>query len=187
MASILRKAAKYRRVNTLLEEGEAHLRDNFTLPPKILKPVPRDTKSPDDITNFPLYETVPLPEAIPYAEGRYRPASIPLVQGYWPYTMYLEKGKVYNWCSCGISQLSPWCDTLCNQLVTRNRPMYFNVSESGYYKICQCKHSANAPFCNGTHRLYIRNYLSTNKGHYEFSGICVFWLGWVYILWNFQS
>lgn len=28
----------------------------------------------------------------------------------------------------------------------------FNVDTSGYYKICNCKNSANAPFCNGTHR-----------------------------------
>lgn len=37
MASILRRAAKYKRVSTVLQEGEAHLRDKFTPAPKILK------------------------------------------------------------------------------------------------------------------------------------------------------
>ncbi|NDW60341.1 hypothetical protein G0P98_28295, partial [Yangia sp. PrR004] len=40
----------------------------------------------------------------------------------------------------------------------RNRLIKFNVDTSGYYKLCNCKSSANAPFCNGTHRQAIRQY-----------------------------
>ena len=101
--------------------------------------------------------------------------------------MYLEKGKVYNWCSCGISINGPWCDGLCNGLVTRNRPVYFNVLESGYYKICNCKFSANAPFCSGTHRLVVKYHLSTHKGRFESFGALLFWGGWAYIFWNFYT
>jgi len=36
MALILKKAAKYKRISTVLAEGEAHLRDPFTPPPQIL-------------------------------------------------------------------------------------------------------------------------------------------------------
>jgi hypothetical protein len=39
MASILRKAANYKRISTILVEGEAHLRDPFFTPPEILKPL----------------------------------------------------------------------------------------------------------------------------------------------------
>jgi len=54
MASILKKAAKYKRISTVLYEGEAHLRDAFTPAPVILKPpTPRTEKKPDDITDFP--------------------------------------------------------------------------------------------------------------------------------------
>ena len=35
-----------------------------------------------------------MPEAIPYPEGAYRPASIAMNAGYFPYNMYLQKGKV---------------------------------------------------------------------------------------------
>ena len=188
MALILKKAAKYKRISTILAEGEAHLRDPFTPPPQIVTPPPQRTdRKPDDITDFPHQKVVPLPEVIPYQEGRYRPASVPLIAGYFPYNMYLQRGKVYQWCSCGISQNGPWCDSMCNYLVTRNRPMYFNVSESGYYKICNCKFSANAPFCSNTHRLVVKYHYLTHRGFYEFWGQVVYWLGWGYIIWNFYT
>lgn len=82
MASILRKAAKYKLVNTVLVEGEAHLKDPLMPPPQILKP-PSSTRapSPDDVTDFPAYKTIPIPESIPYREGKYRPPSIPFITG----------------------------------------------------------------------------------------------------------
>ena len=82
MASILRKAANYKRISTVLFEGEAHLKDPFIQPPQILKP-PAEKKAPtpDDITDFPQYKSVPIPESIPYREGKYRPPSIPFISG----------------------------------------------------------------------------------------------------------
>lgn len=82
MASILKKAAKYRRISAVLIEGEAHLKDPFIQPPMILKP-PAQTKapSPDDVSDFPRYKNVPIPENIPYMEGKYRPPSLPFITG----------------------------------------------------------------------------------------------------------
>lgn len=131
--------------------------------------------------------TVPMPEAIPYPEGKYVPASVPIIQGYYPYNLYLQKGKVHLWCSCGMSDNSPWCNGVCNHSVSRNRPIYFNVSESGYYKICQCKHSANAPFCNGTHKDYLKHYATTHRGLYEIAGLVAFYGGWVFMILNFYT
>lgn len=82
MSSILAKAAKYRRIGTVLVEGEAHLRDPLMPPPQILKPVAQTkAPSPDDVTDFPAYKTIPIPESIPYREGKYRPPSIPFITG----------------------------------------------------------------------------------------------------------
>lgn len=188
MAQILRKAANYRRVSNILYEGRAHLTDPYTPAPVIIKPpAPRENQSPDDITDFPRQQTVPMPEMIPYPEGKWRPPSVPQVTGYFPYNCYLQKGKVYFWCSCGISQNSPWCDGLCNQLVTRNRPIYFNVNESGYYKMCNCKLSANAPFCNGTHREYVRFYAKTHRGFWEIIGQIGYWSSFVLMAYNFYT
>jgi len=71
--------------------------------------------------------------------------------------------------------------------VTRNRPIYFNVSESGYYKMCTCKMSANSPFCNKTHKDVVKYYLKSHRGFYELWGQVVFYSGWVYFFWNFYT
>jgi len=82
MSAILKKAAKYKRISSILVEGEAHLKDPLMPPPQILKP-PANPKapSPDDVTDFPAYKTIPIPESIPYREGKYRPATIPFLNG----------------------------------------------------------------------------------------------------------
>ncbi len=48
--------------------------------------------------------------------------------GWFPYNTYLQAGKIYSWCSCGLSQSNPSCDGSCNANVTRCRPINFNVS-----------------------------------------------------------
>ena len=82
MSSILAKAAKYKRIGTVLIEGEAHLRDPLMPPPVLLKPNPTTKQpSPDDVTDFPAYKTIPIPESIPYRQGKYRPPTIPFMTG----------------------------------------------------------------------------------------------------------
>ena len=94
---------------------------------------------------------------------------------------------MYSWCSCGLSLTNPSCDGACNAAVTRCRPVSFNVSESGYYKLCNCKNSANAPFCNGTHRDMIKYHHKTHRGFYEIWGEIGFYLGFVYMYWNWYT
>ena len=60
---------------------------------------------------------------------------------------------------------------MCNRLTTRNRPIYFNVSKSGYYSLCNCKMSSNSPFCNGTHATVFKYHFSTHRGRVEGLGI----------------
>lgn len=51
---ILKKAANYQRISSILCEGEAHLRDAYTPPPQILKPpTPRSERKDSDVTDFP--------------------------------------------------------------------------------------------------------------------------------------
>ena len=92
-------------------ELKAHERDIVQPAPTILKPpAPRDRVSMDDVTDFPEQRIVGLPESRPYEEGRYRPASLPIYAGLFPTHMFLARGKAYDWCSCGMSQLNPFCD-----------------------------------------------------------------------------
>lgn len=136
---------------------------------------------PDDILPFPRQKTEPLRESYPYPEGKYRPASMPVYAGYYPINVYLYRGKKYDWCSCGHSWQNPWCTGQCKWIMTRNRPISFNVSESGYYKMCNCKHSANAPFCSGTHWQVYKWSMKTHKGFAHFGSyffffvVCAYW------------
>lgn len=148
-------------------------------------PGPRTTETPEDVTNFPEIEMITLPESIPYPEGSYRPPSIPVYAGFYPSNVYLYRGKLYDWCSCGHSWTNPFCNGQCKFVLTRNRPIKFNVSESGYYKLCNCKFSANAPFCNNTHKLVRKWILKSNKGFFHVTGYASFFAVFAYwgVIW----
>ena len=139
----------------------------------------------DDISNFPKQTTEPLQESYPYQEGSYRPASLPLYAGYYPINVYLYRGKKYDWCSCGHSWSNPFCNGQCKWVMTRNRPISFNVSESGYYKLCNCKSSANAPFCNGTHKLVYKWSMKTHRGFFHHGSYLLFFVvaGYWGVIW----
>ena len=156
---------------------EAHKRDVMTPEPVILKPSEkkRDKVTMEDVSDFPRQVVVDLAESRPYEEGRYRPPSMPSYAGIFPTHIYLNRGKSYDWCGCGHSQLNPFCDGQCKWIVTRCRPVSFNVSESGYYKLCNCKMSANAPFCNGTHQQVIRWAQKHHRGFWGLWGVAAFW------------
>lgn len=171
------KIKNYKSISPTLNETHVHLRDKLVPDPMILKPVKKDPNyraNPDDISDFPQTELVPLPESIPYPEGSYRPPSIPVIAGYYPVSVYLYRGKKYDWCSCGQSWSNPFCNGQCKFVMTRCRPIAFNVSESGYYKLCNCKLSANAPFCNGTERLLFKWTMKSHKGFFHWTGYGMF-------------
>ena len=177
------KIKSYKSVSPVGNETRAHLRDKLVPEPSVLRPPKHDATqrlSGDDITNFPQTEMVPLPESIPYPEGSYRPPSIPVVAGYYPISVYLYRGKKYDWCSCGHSWNNPFCNGQCKFILTRCRPISFNVAESGYYKLCNCKLSANAPFCNGTEKLLVRWALKSHKGFFHWTGYASFFVVFAY-------
>ena len=56
--------------------------------------------------------------------------------------------KNYFWCSCGMSKKQPFCDS--SHKGTKFNPLKFTLeSPSDQMHICGCKHSTNAPFCDG--------------------------------------
>ena len=66
-----------------------------------------------------------------------------------PYTVAVEEGKTYWWCSCGRSKLQPFCDG--SHKDTGFMPMEYRAARSGEVHFCGCKHSAHKPLCDGTH------------------------------------
>ena len=67
-----------------------------------------------------------------------------------PYKVKVEKGKIYFWCACGLSQKQPFCDGAHKKegkfkslkyLADKNKEIYF----------CGCKMTNHPPFCDGSH------------------------------------
>ncbi|MFA5470882.1 MAG: CDGSH iron-sulfur domain-containing protein [Acholeplasmataceae bacterium] len=68
-----------------------------------------------------------------------------------PYSVELEAGKKYMFCTCGKSKDQPFCD-LASHKGSGFAPKHFTVDKDGTYYLCGCKHSKNQPFCDGTHK-----------------------------------
>jgi CDGSH-type Zn-finger protein len=79
-----------------------------------------------------------------------------------PQAVNVVPGKVYAWCSCGLSEKQPFCDgshkriePIINELGESVMPfkslkVEFEKEEEVWF--CQCKHTKNPPFCDGSHR-----------------------------------
>ncbi len=80
------------------------------------------------------------------------PKDLPVHKQCFPYEMQLEAGKIYSWCTCGLSEKDPLCDS-AHKLVegVPMRSHKFEVAEVGTYWLCGCKHTKTPPFCDGTH------------------------------------
>ena len=66
-----------------------------------------------------------------------------------PYPIEVVKDKTYYWCSCGLSENQPFCDS--SHQSTEMTPLEFVASENKTIYFCGCKQSANSPLCDGTH------------------------------------
>ncbi len=73
----------------------------------------------------------------------------PTIAGRIPIPTQLEAGKTYYFCTCGLSQNQPFCDS--SHRDTDFSPKAFAVDESKAHYLCACKQSADLPFCDGTH------------------------------------
>lgn len=66
-----------------------------------------------------------------------------------PTAVEVEEGKVYAWCSCGLSEAQPFCDG--QHAGTDFKPVVFTAEKSEMLYFCQCKQSGNGMLCDGTH------------------------------------
>jgi CDGSH iron-sulfur domain-containing protein 3 len=65
----------------------------------------------------------------------------------------VEPGKTYSWCSCGLSEKEPFCDSAHKNiegLPFRSLKVVFDKPEQVWF--CQCKRTKTPPFCDGTHK-----------------------------------
>ncbi len=69
-----------------------------------------------------------------------------------PEIIKVEPGKVYSWCTCGLSEKQPFCDNTHRNIdgtPYRSIKVVFDKEEEVYF--CQCKKTKTPPFCDDTH------------------------------------
>tara|TARA_B100002003_G_scaffold226943_1_gene234140 strand:- start:48 stop:290 length:243 start_codon:yes stop_codon:yes gene_type:complete len=67
-----------------------------------------------------------------------------------PYKVKVEKGKIYFWCACGLSNKQPFCDGT-HKIQGKFKSLKYLAYESKDIYFCDCKLSMKSPFCDGTH------------------------------------
>lgn len=69
-----------------------------------------------------------------------------------PAIIKVQPGKVYSWCTCGLSAVQPFCDNTHRKIEGmpyRSIKVQFDKEEEIFF--CQCKRTKTPPFCDDTH------------------------------------
>ena len=70
-----------------------------------------------------------------------------------PIGIRVEPGKIYSWCTCGLTAKEPFCDSAHKQIEGmpfRSLKVAFDKEEEIWF--CRCKQTKTPPFCDGSHR-----------------------------------
>lgn len=73
----------------------------------------------------------------------------PTIAARQPAAVDVTAGETYYWCSCGRSNMQPFCDG--SHEGTSFQPRAFTAEKSETVYFCQCKHSGKGVLCDGTH------------------------------------
>ena len=68
-----------------------------------------------------------------------------------PAKVTLEKGKKYAFCTCGHSEIQPFCDGAHREKAPEFKSYKFEAEKDGDVWLCQCKQTKGTPFCDGSH------------------------------------
>ena len=69
-----------------------------------------------------------------------------------PIAIKVEPGKVYSWCSCGLTEKTPFCDSNHKKVVgTPFRSVKVAFDREQEVLFCQCKKTKTPPFCDDSH------------------------------------
>lgn len=70
-----------------------------------------------------------------------------------PTCVKVEPGKIYAWCTCGISEKQPFCDGQHKNIEgLPYKSLKVEFTEEKEVWFCNCKKTKNPPYCDGSHR-----------------------------------
>jgi CDGSH-type Zn-finger protein len=72
-----------------------------------------------------------------------------------PAEVKVEPGKIYSWCSCGLTATEPFCDSNHKNIEGtpfRSVKVVFDKAEEVFF--CQCKQTKTPPFCDDSHKKF---------------------------------
>lgn len=78
---------------------------------------------------------------------------LPRIAFHEPIRIRVEPGKVYSWCSCGLTAVSPFCDNTHRKIEGqpfKSIKVQFDKEQDIWF--CQCKQTKTPPFCDGSHK-----------------------------------
>lgn len=77
---------------------------------------------------------------------------LPRISACEPAVINVEAGKVYSWCTCGLSVKQPFCDNAHRDIEGgpyRSIKVLFDKPAEVFF--CQCKQTKTPPFCDDSH------------------------------------
>jgi CDGSH-type Zn-finger protein len=78
----------------------------------------------------------------------------PICAHAFPAGVEVEPGKIYAWCTCGLSEKQPFCDGKHKNIEgTPYKSLKVEFEEKKEVWFCQCKHTKNPPYCDGSHKI----------------------------------
>jgi CDGSH-type Zn-finger protein len=70
-----------------------------------------------------------------------------------PQCVKVEPGKIYAWCTCGLSEKQPFCDGKHKSIEGMPfKSLKVEFTEEKEIWLCQCKQTKNPPYCDGSHK-----------------------------------
>jgi CDGSH iron-sulfur domain-containing protein 3 len=73
----------------------------------------------------------------------------------YPQMVKVEAGKIYAWCTCGLSEKQPFCDGKHKTIPEEAggyKSLKVEFAEEQEVWLCQCKQTKNPPYCDGSHK-----------------------------------
>lgn len=87
-----------------------------------------------------------MDEEIISAEG------LPRMSSNEPAEIEVQAGKVYKWCSCGLTATEPYCDNSHRKIEGKPfRSIKVVFDKPQMVRFCQCRKTKTPPFCDDSH------------------------------------